>query len=90
MVDDLNPVLTFTRREVESLLHFVDEEPDPSQVRLQSHDSLESVLRRALHLYPQLITKVAGQRTHCLMPFVMTCGPPCIPLLHHSLWSCKA
>ncbi|XP_077949763.1 helicase ARIP4-like isoform X3 [Gasterosteus aculeatus] len=57
VVDDLNPVLTFTRREVESLLHFVDEEPDPSQVRLQSHDSLESVLRRALHLYPQLITK---------------------------------
>ncbi|KAM8862617.1 helicase ARIP4-like isoform 1-T6 [Spinachia spinachia] len=57
VVDDLNPVLTFTRREVESLLHFVDEEPDPCQVRLQSHDSVESVLRKALHLYPQLITK---------------------------------
>ncbi|KAL6119976.1 rad54l2 [Pungitius sinensis] len=57
VVDDLSPVLTFTRREVESLLHFVDEEPDPSQVLLQSHDSVESVLRKALHLYPQLITK---------------------------------
>ncbi|XP_075949419.1 helicase ARIP4-like isoform X2 [Anarhichas minor] len=57
VVDDLNPVLTFTRREVESLLHFVDEEPDPSQVQLQPHDSMESVLRKALHLYPPLITK---------------------------------
>ncbi|KAL7399423.1 hypothetical protein ABVT39_024102 [Epinephelus coioides] len=57
VVDDLNPVLTFTRREVESLLHFVEEEPDPSQVQLQPQDSLESVLMRALHLYPHLITK---------------------------------
>ncbi|XP_071331374.1 helicase ARIP4-like isoform X2 [Trachinotus anak] len=57
VVDDLNPVLTFTRREVESLLHFVEEEPDPSQVQLQPQDSMESVLRKALHLYPQLITK---------------------------------
>lgn len=58
MVDDLNPVLTFTRREVESLLHFVEEEPDPSQVQLQPQDGLESVLRKALHFYPHLITKV--------------------------------
>lgn len=57
-MDDLNPVLTFTRREVESLLHFVEEEPDPSQVRLQTQDGVESVLRTALHLYPNLITKV--------------------------------
>lgn len=58
MVDDLNPVLTFTRREVESLLHFVEEEPEPSQVQLQPQDSMESVLRKALHLYPHLVTKV--------------------------------
>lgn len=58
VVDDLNPVLNFTRREVESLLHFVDEEPDASQVRLQPRDCLESVLAKALHLYPHLITKV--------------------------------
>lgn len=58
MVDDLNPVLTFTRREVESLLHFVEEEPDPSLVQLQPQDDLESVLRKALHFYPYLITKV--------------------------------
>ncbi|XP_067447744.1 helicase ARIP4-like isoform X3 [Thunnus thynnus] len=57
VVDDLNPVLTFTRREVDSLLHFVEEEPDPSQVQLQPHDSLESILRKALYLYPRLITK---------------------------------
>lgn len=60
MVDDLNPVLTFTRREVESLLHFVEEEPDPTQVQLQPQDSVESVLRKALHFYPHLITKVGG------------------------------
>lgn len=57
VVDDLNPVLNFTRREVESLLHFVEEEPAPSQIRLQPHDSMESVLRKALHLYPRQITK---------------------------------
>ncbi|XP_068453666.1 helicase ARIP4-like isoform X2 [Clinocottus analis] len=57
VVDDLNPVLTFTRREVESLLHFVEEEPDRSQVQLQPHDGMEGVLRKALHLYPHQITK---------------------------------
>ena len=61
VVDDLNPVLTFTRREVESLLHFVEEEPDPSQVQLQPQDNMESILRKALHLYPHLITKVDEQ-----------------------------
>jgi len=65
VVDDLNPVLSFTRREVESLLHFVEEEPDPSQVQLQPHDSLEGVLRKAVHLYPHQITKVDGtEETH--------------------------
>ncbi|KAI3357228.1 hypothetical protein L3Q82_015689 [Scortum barcoo] len=57
VVDDLNPVLTFTRREVESLLHFVEEEPDPSQVHLRPQENMEGVLRKALHLYPHLITK---------------------------------
>ncbi|XP_017266885.1 helicase ARIP4 isoform X2 [Kryptolebias marmoratus] len=57
VVDDLNPVLTFTRREVESLLHFVEEEPDPSQVQLQPNIIKESVLQKALHLYTHLITK---------------------------------
>ncbi|KAM6930106.1 helicase ARIP4-like [Lycodopsis pacificus] len=54
VVDDLNPVLTL---EVESLLHFVDEEPDLSQVQLELHNSMASVLQKALHLYPHLITK---------------------------------
>ncbi|XP_041859567.1 helicase ARIP4-like isoform X2 [Melanotaenia boesemani] len=57
VVDDLNPVLTFTRREVESLLHFVEEEPNHSQVQLQPEDDMDSVLQRALHLYSHLITK---------------------------------
>ncbi|XP_034027632.1 helicase ARIP4-like isoform X2 [Thalassophryne amazonica] len=57
VVDDLNPALAFTRREVESLLHFVEEEPIPSEVQLQPRDSMESVLRRALRLCPHLITK---------------------------------
>ncbi|XP_013857229.1 helicase ARIP4 isoform X2 [Austrofundulus limnaeus] len=57
VVDDLNPVLTFTRREVESLLHFVEEEPDPSQVQLQPYVIKDSILQKALHLYTHLITK---------------------------------
>lgn len=65
VVDDLNPVLTFTRREVESLLHFVEEEPDPSQVTLQPQDNMEGVLRKALHFYPHLITKVSNPRRLC-------------------------
>ncbi|XP_026010140.1 helicase ARIP4-like isoform X2 [Astatotilapia calliptera] len=57
VVDDLNPVLTFTRREVESLLHFVEEEPDSSSIHLQPNDRMESILKKALHLNPHLITK---------------------------------
>uniref|UniRef100_A0A8C6TA83 RAD54 like 2 n=1 Tax=Neogobius melanostomus TaxID=47308 RepID=A0A8C6TA83_9GOBI len=63
VVDDLNPVLSFTRREVESLLHFVEEEPHPSEIQLQPSDRLESVLKRALGRYPHLITKVAIYRS---------------------------
>lgn len=77
MVDDLNPVLTFTRREVESLLHFVDEEPEPSQVELQPQSCMEGVLRKALHLFPHLITKVGSQQpqnTVLTLPLmVLTC-----------------
>ncbi|XP_023144527.2 helicase ARIP4-like isoform X2 [Amphiprion ocellaris] len=57
VVDDLNPVLTFTRKEVESLLHFVEEEPDPSQVQLKPQEEMESVLGKALYRYSHLITK---------------------------------
>ncbi|KAM8830465.1 helicase ARIP4-like isoform 2-T3 [Synchiropus picturatus] len=67
VVDDLNPVLTFTRREVESLLHFVEEEPNASEVQLNSQDNLESVLRKALHLYPHLITKQPFSHESLLM-----------------------
>ncbi|XP_061592684.1 helicase ARIP4-like [Cololabis saira] len=57
VVDDLNPVLTFTRREVESLLHFVEEEPGLFNVQLQAEDGMEGVLQKALRLYSHLITK---------------------------------
>ncbi|XP_057673104.1 helicase ARIP4-like isoform X1 [Corythoichthys intestinalis] len=57
VVDDLNPVLNFTRREVESLLHFAEEEPELRQVKLQPQESIDSVLGKALHLFSHLITK---------------------------------
>lgn len=56
VVDDLNPVLNFTRKEVESLLHFVEEEPD--KISLETREELETVIYQACHLYPHLITKV--------------------------------
>uniref|UniRef100_A0A671YJK4 RAD54 like 2 n=1 Tax=Sparus aurata TaxID=8175 RepID=A0A671YJK4_SPAAU len=55
VVDDLNPVLNFTRKEVESLLHFVEEEP--GKISLTSPEDMEIVLYQACHLYPHLITK---------------------------------
>ncbi|XP_077578526.1 helicase ARIP4-like isoform X2 [Stigmatopora nigra] len=57
VVDDLNPMLPFTRREVESLLDFSEEEPELRQVRLQPQDGTDSVLGKALRLFSHLITK---------------------------------
>lgn len=58
VVDDLNPVLNFTRKEVESLLHFVEEEPeDEKNFHKFKEDDVESVLFQACHLHPHLITK---------------------------------
>uniref|UniRef100_H3B8E5 RAD54 like 2 n=1 Tax=Latimeria chalumnae TaxID=7897 RepID=H3B8E5_LATCH len=57
VVDDLNPALNFTRREVESLLHFVEEEPDPLQVKLEHKNLVDPVMRLACLKYPHLITK---------------------------------
>lgn len=56
VVDDLNPVLNFTRKEVESLLHFVEEEP--GKVSLASREDFETVIYEACQFYPHLITKV--------------------------------
>uniref|UniRef100_A0A8C9L1R9 RAD54 like 2 n=1 Tax=Pavo cristatus TaxID=9049 RepID=A0A8C9L1R9_PAVCR len=47
VVDDLNPVLNFTRREVENLLHFVEEESDLAQLSLNPSKMKESVLQLA-------------------------------------------
>ncbi|XP_026162512.1 helicase ARIP4 isoform X2 [Mastacembelus armatus] len=56
VVDDLNPVLNFTRKEVESLLHFVEEE-EAEKISLESQNNFESVIYQACQLYPHLITK---------------------------------
>ncbi|XP_029006030.1 helicase ARIP4 [Betta splendens] len=57
VVDDLNPVLNFTRKEVESLLHYVEEEPDAEKLSLEARDKFEGVIYQACQLYPHLITK---------------------------------
>lgn len=67
VVDDLNPVLTFTRKEVESLLHYVEEEPDPSQSVQLSNDGMEAVIKHACLRYPHLITKPPFQHESLLM-----------------------
>lgn len=58
VVDDLNPVLNFTRKEVESLLHFVEEEQEANKIALGSRDTFETVIYQACQFYPHLITKV--------------------------------
>ncbi|XP_075966644.1 helicase ARIP4 [Anarhichas minor] len=55
VVDDLNPVLNFTRKEVDSLLHFVEEEP--GRISLEAQEEFEIVMHQACQLYPHLITK---------------------------------
>uniref|UniRef100_A0A9J8BTB3 RAD54 like 2 n=1 Tax=Cyprinus carpio carpio TaxID=630221 RepID=A0A9J8BTB3_CYPCA len=67
VVDDLNPVLTFTRKEVDSLLHFVEEEPDPSQSQLVPSEDLEIVIKQACLLYPHLLTKQPFHHESLLM-----------------------
>uniref|UniRef100_A0A8C8LPG4 RAD54 like 2 n=1 Tax=Oncorhynchus tshawytscha TaxID=74940 RepID=A0A8C8LPG4_ONCTS len=62
VVDDLNPVLTFTRKEVESLLHFAEEEPDSTKAPPQPHKEMETVISQACQLYPHLITKIHPSR----------------------------
>ncbi len=66
VVDDLNPVLNFTRKEVESLLHFVEEEAD--NISLVSREEFEEVIHQACQLYPHLITKVRFHDRIGVMP----------------------
>ncbi|XP_054243250.1 helicase ARIP4 [Indicator indicator] len=67
VVDDLNPMLNFTRREVENLLHFVEEESDPAQHSLSPSKMKESVLQLACLKYPHLITKEPFQHESLLI-----------------------
>ncbi|XP_063797460.1 helicase ARIP4 isoform X2 [Pseudophryne corroboree] len=67
VVDDLNPDVNFTRREVENLLHFVEEEPDLLRQHLEPSNFCETVLHKACVLYPHLITKDPFQHESLLL-----------------------
>lgn len=75
VVDDLNPMLNFTRKEVENLLHFVEKEPAP-QASLNVKVIKEPVLHLACLKYPHLITKV---RLCC------ACPPQCVSFQQEGL-----
>ncbi|TRZ01599.1 hypothetical protein DNTS_022958 [Danionella cerebrum] len=67
VVDDLNPVLNFTRKEVESLLHFVEEEPNSNKPELVPAEEMETVIQQACVLYPHLLTKQPFHHESLLM-----------------------
>uniref|UniRef100_A0A672YBB0 RAD54 like 2 n=1 Tax=Sphaeramia orbicularis TaxID=375764 RepID=A0A672YBB0_9TELE len=67
VVDDLNPVLNFTRKEVESLLHFVEEEHVDGKISMDSTVDFEPVMQQACQLYPHLITKKPFQHESLLV-----------------------
>ncbi|XP_040214684.1 helicase ARIP4 isoform X2 [Rana temporaria] len=67
VVDDLNPEMNFTRREVENLLHFVEEEPDLTKQQLDADRFSETVLQKACDKYPHLITKHPFQHESLLL-----------------------
>ncbi|KAM4652700.1 helicase ARIP4 [Discoglossus pictus] len=67
VVDDLNPDVNFTRREVENLLHFAEEELDASRRHLDPNKYCEIVLQKACLMYPNLITKEPFQHESLLL-----------------------
>ncbi|XP_053724761.1 helicase ARIP4 isoform X1 [Synchiropus splendidus] len=67
VVDDLNPALNFTRKEVESLLHFVEEEPDAAKINLETLEDFEAVIYQGCKLYPHLLTKRPFQHESLLV-----------------------
>ncbi|XP_041047100.1 helicase ARIP4 [Carcharodon carcharias] len=67
VIDDLNPVLNFTRKEVESLLHFVEEEPILSDTNLEPEKICDAVILRACAKHKQLVTKQPFQHESLLM-----------------------
>ncbi|KAG8436161.1 hypothetical protein GDO86_007313 [Hymenochirus boettgeri] len=67
VVDDLNPEMNFTRREVENLLHFVEEESDPPRQLLDPSKFHEVVLQKACLMYAHLITKEPFQHESLLL-----------------------
>ncbi|XP_067855097.1 helicase ARIP4 [Heptranchias perlo] len=67
VIDDLNPVLNFTRKEVESLLHFVEEEPISPDVNFEEEKLCDEVIHRACAKHKQLVTKQPFQHESLLM-----------------------
>jgi len=59
VVDDMNPMLNFTKREVENLLHFAEEGARPENVTDRAHLFSDRLLRDTCIKYSHLITKVS-------------------------------
>uniref|UniRef100_A0A8C4NG30 RAD54 like 2 n=1 Tax=Eptatretus burgeri TaxID=7764 RepID=A0A8C4NG30_EPTBU len=57
VVDDMNPMLNFTKREVENLLHFAEEGARPENVTDRAHLFSDRLLRDTCIKYSHLITK---------------------------------
>ncbi|XP_072136789.1 helicase ARIP4 isoform X1 [Mobula birostris] len=67
VIDDLNPMLNFTRKEVESLLHFVEEEPVSAEANFEADKLCDEVIHRACAKHKHLVTKPPFQHESLLM-----------------------
>ncbi|XP_059800431.1 helicase ARIP4 isoform X2 [Hypanus sabinus] len=67
VIDDLNPMLNFTRKEVESLLHFVEEEPVSAEANFETDKLCDEVIHRACAKHKHLVTKSPFQHESLLM-----------------------
>uniref|UniRef100_A0A4W3JZX0 RAD54 like 2 n=1 Tax=Callorhinchus milii TaxID=7868 RepID=A0A4W3JZX0_CALMI len=67
VIDDLNPVLNFTRKEVESLLHFVEEEPNLCDAQFDEERFCDPVLHAACFKHKHFVTKDPFQHESLLM-----------------------
>ncbi|XP_069792880.1 helicase ARIP4 isoform X3 [Narcine bancroftii] len=67
VIDDLNPMLNFTRKEVESLLHFVEEEPVSADANFETEKICDEVIHKACAKHKHLVTKPPFQHESLLM-----------------------
>lgn len=66
VIDDLNPMLNFTRKEVESLLHFVEEEPVSGDTSFETDKLCDEVIHKACAKHKYLVTKPPFQHESLL------------------------